>query len=98
MAEFLCILTPPRQPFVEDITDEEQEIMSRHFGYLQRLLAEGKLVLAGPSLGPVFGVSVFEADDIDEARRIVDADPAVSCGLQTAEVSPFRVSLLRGRD
>jgi uncharacterized protein YciI len=98
MAEFICILTPPRQTFVDDITDEEREIMSRHFRYLQGLLAEGRLVLAGPSLGPVFGVSVLEADDIQEARRIVDADPAVSSGLQTAEVSPFRVSLLRGRD
>jgi uncharacterized protein YciI len=98
MAEFICILTPPRQTFVEDITDDERAIMSRHFAYLEGLLAEGKLVLAGPSLGPVFGVSVLEAEDIDEARRIVDADPAVSCGLQTAEVSPFRVSLLRGRD
>jgi uncharacterized protein YciI len=98
MAEFVCILTPPRQTFVDDITDEEREIMSRHFRYLQGLLEEGRLVVAGPSLGPVFGVSVFEADDLDHALEIVAADPAVSSGLQRAEVSPFRVSLLRGRD
>jgi uncharacterized protein len=98
MAEFVCILTPPRQSFVDDITEEEREIMSRHFRYLQTLLEQGRLVLAGPSLGPVFGISVFEADDLDHARRIVADDPAVSSGLQRAEVSPFRVSLLRGRD
>ena len=98
MAEFICILTPPRQTFVEDITDEEREIMSRHFRYLEGLLEEGRLVLAGPSLGPVFGVSVLEADDLEHARELVAADPAVSSGLQKAEVSPFRVSLLRGRE
>jgi uncharacterized protein YciI len=98
MGEFVCILTPPRQSFVEDITDAEREIMSRHFAYLEALLEQGRLVLAGPSLGPVFGISVFEADDLEHARRIVADDPAVSSGLQKAEVSPFRVSLLRGRD
>ena len=98
MAEFLCILTPPRQSFVEDITEEERQIMSRHFRYLQGLLEQGTLVLAGPSLGPVFGIAVLEADDLEHARRIVADDPAVSSGLQKAEVSPFRVSLLRGRD
>jgi len=98
MGEFVCILRPPRQSFVEDITEEEREVMSRHFHYLQGLLEQGRLVLAGPSLGPVFGISVFEADDLEHARRIVADDPAVSSGLQTAEVSPFRVSLLRGRD
>ena len=54
-------------------------------------------VLAGPSLGPVFGIAVIEAADEEEARGSA-VDPAVSSGLQTVELSPFRVSLLRGRD
>jgi uncharacterized protein YciI len=98
MAEWLYVLRPPRPTFAEDMTDEEAEIMSEHFGYLKRLLAEGRLVLAGPSLGPVFGVCVFEAEDEAEARRVAEADPAVASGLQAVELSPFRVSLLRGRD
>ena len=98
MAEWLYVLRPPRPTFVDDITDEEREIMHEHFRYLQELLVAGRLVLAGPSLGPVFGIAVFEAADADEARRTMEADPAVRRGLQTAELSPFRVSLLRGRD
>jgi uncharacterized protein YciI len=98
MPAWIYILTPPRPTFVDDITDEERETMSLHFEYLSGLLDEGRLVLAGPSLGPVFGVAVFEADDEEEARRVMAADPAVSSGLQTATLSPFRVSLLRGRD
>ena len=98
MAEWLYILRPPRQTFVEDMTDEESAIMSAHREYLDGLLAEGRLVLAGPSLGPVFGVAIIEADDETEARVVMEADPAVRSGLQQAELSPFRVSILRGRD
>jgi uncharacterized protein len=98
MGEWVCILRPPRATFIDDATDEERAIMGAHFRYLQHLLEEGRLVLAGPSLGPVFGISIFEAETEEEARRIVANDPAVSSGLQTAELSPYRVSLLRGRD
>jgi uncharacterized protein len=80
------------------MTEDEREITRAHVAYLQKLLDEGKLVLAGPSLSPLFGVVVLEADDEDEARRLALADPFVSSGLQTVELSPFRVSFLRGRD
>jgi uncharacterized protein len=97
MAEWLYVLRPPRPTFASDMTEKETATMSEHFAYLQGLLDAGRLVLAGPSLDPVFGVCVFEADDEEEARGIMTADPAVSSGLQSAELSPFRVSLLRGR-
>ena len=98
MAAWLYILRPPRQTFSDDMTEEEREITHAHVAYLQGLLDEGKLVLAGPALSPLFGVVVLEADDEDEAKRIALADPFVSSGLQTFELSPFRVSFLRGRD
>jgi uncharacterized protein YciI len=98
MATWLYILRPPRQTFSDDMTEEEREVTQAHVAYLRQLLDDGKLVLAGPSLSPLFGIVVLDADDEDEARRIASADPFVSSGLQTAELSPFRVSFLRGRD
>jgi uncharacterized protein YciI len=98
MGAWLAILRPPRQTFVEDMTDRERAIMSEHLEYLRSLLGSDVLVVAGPSLGPLFGIVVFEAEDEEQARRIVDADPSVRAGLQTPELSPFRVTLLRGRD
>jgi uncharacterized protein YciI len=83
---------------MEDSTPEEDALMSAHFEYLKRLLDEGRLILAGPSLDPVFGVIVLEAESEEEARRLIDADPSVAAGLQTPELSPFRASLLRGRE
>ncbi|HEX5914982.1 MAG TPA: YciI family protein [Rubrobacter sp.] len=90
---------PSRSTFMEDATDEESEVVGRHFNYLQGLLGEGRLIMAGPCIdgkGP--GIIVFEAADGDEARATMEADPAVVAGVFSAELHPFRASLLRGRD
>jgi uncharacterized protein YciI len=97
MSEWLCIIRPPRPTFMEDSTPDEDAVMSAHFEYLKGLLEEGKLVLAGPSLEPPFGIIVFEAENEEEARRLIAEDPSVAAGLQTPELHPFRASLLRGR-
>ena len=83
---------------MQDATEDESAVMRDHFAYLKGLLDAGKLVLAGPSLDPPFGIIVFEADSEEEARQIVAGDPSVAAGLQTPELHPFRTSLLRGRD
>jgi uncharacterized protein YciI len=62
------------------------------------MLAEGSLILAGPTLGRInTGIAVFEAPDEATARRIMDEDPTISSGFATGELRGFRVSLLRGR-
>jgi uncharacterized protein YciI len=98
LSEWLCVIRPSRATFLEDATPAEQEVMREHFEYLKGLLEAGKLILAGPSLEPPFGIIVFEAESEDEARRLVAADPSVAAGVQTPEVHPFRASLLRGRE
>jgi uncharacterized protein YciI len=95
MADWLCIIRPPRPTFMTDYTPEEDEVMSRHFEYLERLFEQGQVILAGPSLDPPFGVIVFRADSEEEARRLIEADPSVAAGLQTPELHPFRASLRR---
>jgi uncharacterized protein YciI len=98
VSEWLCIIRPPRASFMEDMTPAEREVMEEHFAYVKSLLAEGKLILAGPSLDPPFGVIVLEAESEDEARRLIAADPSVAAAVQTPELHPFRTSLLRGRE
>lgn len=90
---------PPRSTFMEDASDQESEVVGRHFQYLQGLLAGGRLIMAGPCIdgkGP--GIIVFEATDEAAARATMEADPAVVAGVFSAELHPFRASLLRGRD
>jgi uncharacterized protein len=96
MSEWLCIIRPPRPTFMDDASAEEERVMEEHFAYLQRLLRDGKLLLAGPSLDPAFGVIVLVAETEDEAWELVRADPSVQAGVQTPELYPFRASLVAG--
>jgi uncharacterized protein YciI len=98
VSEWVYFLHPPRDNFAATMTEAESEAWARHFDLLQQLLADGILIMAGPTLGPVnTGIAVFEAPDEAAARAIVDRDPAVAEGFARGELRPFRVSLLRGR-
>jgi uncharacterized protein YciI len=97
--EWIYFIHPPREDFAATMTDEEREVWDRHFERLQRLLAEGTLILAGPTLGSVnTGIAVIEAPDEEAARELMEEDPAISSGFASGELRPFRASLLRGRD
>ena len=99
MAEWIYFIHAPREDFGATMTEEEQQVWGVHFERLQRLLADGTLVLAGPTLGKVnTGICVFEAEDEAAARTFMEEDPAIASGIARGELRPFRVSLLRGRD
>ena len=81
------------------MTDEERAVWGIHFERFERLLAEGTIILVGPTLGETnTGIAIFEAPDEAAARRIMDEDPVLAGGFARGELRPFRVSLLRGRD
>jgi uncharacterized protein YciI len=99
MPEFIYFIHAPREHFADTMTPEERAVWTEHFAVLQQRLAEGTLILAGPTLGPVnTGVAIIEAADEDAARTIMDSDPAIRSGIARGELRPFVVSLLRGRD
>jgi uncharacterized protein YciI len=97
MAEWIYFLHAPRENFAATMTEAEREVWGRHFERLQRLYAEGTIILVGPTLGEKnTGVCVFEAPDEAAAQAIVDGDPTIAEGFATGELRPFRVSLIRG--
>ncbi len=99
MAEWIYFIHPPRDNFAATMTDEENAVWGVHFERFQRLLAEGVIVLVGPTLGDVnTGIAILEAPDEAAARRIMDEDPVIAGGFARGELRPFRISLLRGRD
>jgi uncharacterized protein YciI len=99
MAEWIYFIHPPRENFAATMTDEEKAVWGVHFERFQRLLAEGTIVLVGPTLGPTnTGLAILEAPDEEAARRIMDEDPVIAGGFARGELRPFRISLLRGRD
>jgi len=79
------------------MTGEERDIMSRHFMYLTDLMNKGNLIIAGPETSGKFGIAVFEADNLEHAKELTANDPAVKKNIVTAELYPFRISLLKSK-
>lgn len=97
--QYLYRIQPTRSEMLADgPTLEEEAKVAEHFEYLQRLLAEGALILAGRTLNTdpsAFGIVIFTAASEAEARAVVDNDPAVRSGVMRAEQYPYRVALWR---
>jgi uncharacterized protein YciI len=81
-----------------------QRARPAHIERLQRLLAEGRLLLAGPfpaidaedpgPAGFTGSLIVAEFDDLAGARAWADADPYIAAGVYAnVEVKPFRKAL-----
>ena len=73
-------------------------MLGRHLARFKEAMQSGQLILAGRTMEPgdkTFGIAIFEAADEAAARAFMEADPAVSAGLMTAEVHPFAVVLQR---
>ena len=99
MSEWIYFIHPPRDDFAATMTADERAVWSVHFERFERMLADGSLILVGPTLGAVnTGLAIFEAPDEATARRIMDEDPVLAGGYARGELRPIRVSLLRGRD
>jgi uncharacterized protein len=80
----------------EGPTEHEAAILADHVAHLERLTSQGEVVMAGRTLTTdesTFGIVVFFADSNDAAIELMQSDPAVSGGVMTAELFPFRVSL-----
>jgi uncharacterized protein YciI len=64
-------------------------------------MAEGVVILAGRTLNgddSTFGIVIFNAGSEEEARRIMESDPAVRQGVMRAELFPYRVALIAERN
>ena len=96
--EFIYVVRPARAEMLsEGPTEIEQEIISQHFQYLERLVQEGRVLVVGRTLmrdEGTFGLAIFRADDLASAVALAEADPAVLHGVMRVEVYPFRVALL----
>jgi len=80
----------------EGRTPEEAEIIGEHFTYLERFTMEGIAILVGRMLTTdhdSMGIIIFKARSEEEARALMNADPAVSKGVMSAKLFPFRIAL-----
>ena len=100
MEQWIYVLKPTRLEMVtEGSTSEEAEIVGRHFNYLKDLTEKGIMILMGRTQNndeSTFGIAIFEAEDEDAARAIMENDPAVKNDVMTASLYPYKVALMRG--
>ena len=67
------------------------ELQKAHLKNITRLVAEGKLILAGPFLDdqPIKGIFIFNVTTIEEAKKLTETDPAIKAGSLVMELHPW---------
>jgi uncharacterized protein YciI len=99
LEQFIYVLRPIARLQTEaNWTELDSAIAQRHFAHLQELTAKGVVIHAGRTTvldSKTFGLVIFEASSADEAKRVMESDPAVKDGIMTAEVFPYKIVLRR---
>jgi uncharacterized protein YciI len=95
--QYIYVIKPSRLGMLTDGPSAyEEDIVARHFSYLEALANEGIVILAGrtqTSDDSAFGVVILNAGSEREARERMEADPAVEGGVMRAKLFPFRIAL-----
>jgi uncharacterized protein YciI len=96
MQDYIYLVRPASQGGAGPPADY---LIRAHADYLRTLVDQGIVLLVGHTAGTPegFGLAIFRADDLEQAERLVAADPAVAAGVLQAEVHPFDVTLHAGR-
>jgi ketosteroid isomerase-like protein/uncharacterized protein YciI len=92
--EYLYILEAVRPEMVTaGPNDAENVILAEHGRYLDRLTREGTLILAGRTQeANSMGLAIFRAASDEDARSIMNGDPAVARGIMKATLHPYKVA------
>jgi uncharacterized protein len=72
-------------------TPEARKLQEEHMANIRRMGEAGKLVIAGPFTdnGDLRGLYVFRAATPEEAKALVESDPAVKAGHLRFELHPW---------
>lgn len=100
--QYLYQVRPTRPAMlIEGLTAQEEEIIAQHFAYLQRLARQGIVILVGRTQNrdeSTFGITIFKAASEEEARTVMNNDPAVVHGVMRAELFPYRIALFNAEN
>ena len=80
----------PGPAWREGVAMREQGL-GPHAAYIQQLQTEGRLFAGGGYASDDGGMAILTAANIEEARALLAADPAITSGIFIAEVRHWRV-------
>jgi uncharacterized protein YciI len=72
-------------------TDETRRMQEAHLANFGKLAEAGKLIVAGPfgDNGDLRGMLIFKLESVDEARKLMAADPTLKAGRLTLDLHPW---------
>lgn len=79
-------------------TSDVEQTVQRHAAWLDNLGKEGKLIFAGRTLleledENLFGFAIVKAKNLEEAKAMMSADPAVVAGIHRSQVFPYTMAI-----
>jgi uncharacterized protein YciI len=97
--QFMYVLElVPHYRHTDNWTDDANRIVGEHFNYLKNLHEKGVMKLVGKTDYDVShnenrGYAIFEAENEEAAKVIMNNDPCLLKGVMTATLFPFRIAL-----
>ena len=72
-------------------TPELEKLQAAHLAHIGKMAETGKLIIAGPFSdgGDLRGMFIFRVDTVEEAKALVEQDPAVKAGRLVLEWHPW---------
>jgi len=70
---------------------KKADLQLKHMQNIQKMKAQGKLIVAGPFLDnqPLRGIFIFNVESLEEAKKLVATDPAIQAGTLEMELHPW---------
>ncbi|AWK07159.1 hypothetical protein HYN56_24190 [Flavobacterium crocinum] len=75
--------------------EESKKMFEGHMANINKLAKEGKLSVAGPFMKNdrnYRGIYIFNVETVEEAKKLVETDPAIKANLLEAELTPWYCS------
>lgn len=98
MKQYIFVILKTGPAKIEDKA-KLNELFRGHMENIGRLADEGKLVVAGPFMKNdknYRGLFIFNVKTVEEAKALLDTDPAVKAGVFEAEMVPWYGSAALG--
>jgi uncharacterized protein YciI len=67
--------------------------LGKHYAYVEKLVADKKLIVGGPFKDSSGAILIIQADDEKEARQIMDNEPLFIDKIVKAEMHPWNAAI-----
>lgn len=69
---------------------KDAEILEEHIEYLNKYIANGKIFAKGPFLDHSGGLVIFETENIEEAKQLINNDPVIINNTRSYELKEWK--------